>query len=240
MKTSAGIYFNRPVWVALLLGALLLLGACSSARHEARTHPSHEGYARTSKGMASWYGPGFHGKLTASGEPYNMYALTCAHQTLPLGTKLRVTNVLNGESVLLTVNDRGPFVKDRIIDLSYAAAKKLDVIGPGTAKVRLEVLGRDAKYVKYIKAYSVPGEDGPFTVQVASFTDRFNALHLMKGLKLKYRNREPYVFEAGVNGKRHYRVRLGKFGTRHEAKSLAGSLADDGYTPMVCAFEEQI
>ncbi len=92
------------------------------------------------KGIASWYGPGFHGRRTANGEIYNQFAMTAAHQTLPADTRVRVTNLTNGRSCVVRINDRGPFVDDRIIDLSYAAAREIEMIGPGTAPVRLEVL----------------------------------------------------------------------------------------------------
>ncbi len=95
----------------------------------------------TQEGIASWYGPGFHGRRTASGEIYNQYDLTAAHQTLPHGTRVRVINLTNGRSVWVRINDRGPFVDDRIIDLSYTAARRIEMIGPGTAAVRIEVLG---------------------------------------------------------------------------------------------------
>src|SRR5262250_1784453 len=95
----------------------------------------------TQQGIASWYGPGFHGRRTASGEVYNQFDLTAAHQTLPHGTRVRVVNLTNDRSVLVRINDRGPFVDDRIIDLSYAAARQIDMIGPGTAPVRLEIVG---------------------------------------------------------------------------------------------------
>ena len=85
------------------------------------------------EGVASWYGEDFHGKLTSNGEVYDMYAMTAAHKTLPLGVYVRVTNKQNGQSAVVRVNDRGPFVDTRIIDLSYAAAKQLGVVGPGTA-----------------------------------------------------------------------------------------------------------
>ena len=91
-------------------------------------------------GVASWYGPNFDGKLTASGEIFNMYELTAAHRTLPFNTILRVTRLDNGKSVVVRINDRGPFKKDRIIDLSYAAALEIDLISSGTALVKVEVL----------------------------------------------------------------------------------------------------
>ncbi len=91
-------------------------------------------------GNASWYGPGFHGKKTANGERYNMYAMTAAHKTLPLGTKVQVTNLSNGKKIIVRINDRGPFHGGRIIDLSKTAAKKLDIIKSGFAKVHIKTV----------------------------------------------------------------------------------------------------
>jgi len=91
-------------------------------------------------GIASWYGPGFHGKTTASGEPYDMYAFTAAHKTLPFGTVVRVVDLATGRSVVVRINDRGPFVAGRIIDLSYAAAEALGILEQGTARVGLQIL----------------------------------------------------------------------------------------------------
>lgn len=95
-------------------------------------------------GVASYYGKGFHGKKTANGEIFDMNDLTAAHKTLPFGTTLRVTNLNNNKTVEVRINDRGPFVKNRIIDLSYAAAKRIDMIGTGTARVKLEILNSPA------------------------------------------------------------------------------------------------
>jgi rare lipoprotein A len=97
-------------------------------------------YQRQWTGVASWYGKDFHGKKTANGEIYNMHDLTAAHRTLPLGTVVRVTNLDNGKSVQVRINDRGPYIHGRLIDLSYAAAKKLDFTQHGTAHVRLQVI----------------------------------------------------------------------------------------------------
>lgn len=91
-------------------------------------------------GMASWYGPGFHGKKTANGETYNMHAITAAHKTLPLGTKVRVTNLSNGKKIVVRINDRGPFHSGRIIDLSKKAAQRLGVIKHGSAKVHIRIV----------------------------------------------------------------------------------------------------
>lgn len=97
-------------------------------------------YRRSWHGTASYYGKKFHGKKTANGETYNMYALTAAHKTLPLGTMVKVTNIANKKSIIVRINDRGPYIQGRIIDLSYAAAKKLDYVGNGTAEVKIKVL----------------------------------------------------------------------------------------------------
>ena len=95
---------------------------------------------KTYTGEASYYGPGFHGKKTANGETYDQNAMTCAHKTLPFNTKLKVTNLSNNKSAIVRVNDRGPFKKGRIVDLSVAAAKKIDLIKQGVAKVKVEVI----------------------------------------------------------------------------------------------------
>ena len=101
-------------------------------------------------GISSYYGTDFHGKLTANGEVYDMYGLTAAHKTLPLNTIVRVTNLSNSKSLILRINDRGPYVKGRILDCSYGAAKKLGFIAQGTTKVRIEVIEvGDNKYMKH-------------------------------------------------------------------------------------------
>lgn len=103
-----------------------------------RTLPSAEGYEE--EGIASWYGEEFHGRSTSSGEPYDMYAMTAAHRSLPLPSYVEVTNLDNGRTVVVRVNDRGPFHGNRLIDVSYAAAHRLGLIGPGTARVRIRAL----------------------------------------------------------------------------------------------------
>ena len=103
------------------------------------------------KGISSWYGPNFHGKLTANGEVYDMYGVTAAHKTLPLNTVARVTNLANNKSLILRINDRGPYVAGRILDCSYGAAKKLDFIGTGVTEVKIEVIEwGDNKYMKHL------------------------------------------------------------------------------------------
>jgi len=120
--------------ILLLLCLVLFLPVACSSTGAPRTS------GLTEQGTASWYGPGFHGKLTASGEKFNQSAMTAAHKKYPFGTLVRVTNLRNGRSVEVRINDRGPFVKGRIIDLSQGAAKKIDMIQAGTVPVRLDVL----------------------------------------------------------------------------------------------------
>ena len=139
----------RIILIALVLSLTLSIVGCGSKRRSpydpytvrGKTYyplRSAEGYSEV--GKAAWYGPGFHGKSTASGERYNQNAMTCAHRTLPFGTKVRVTNLKNDRSVVVRVNDRGPFNSKYLIDLSKAAGKELDLIGHGKAKVLVEAL----------------------------------------------------------------------------------------------------
>lgn len=130
----------RHLAVALFL---LLLQGCSLVRGTPTIGPVPAGTRAgwTETGVASWYGEPFHGRTTASGERYDMEELTCAHKTLPFGTYVRVENLDNGRSITLKVNDRGPFVDGRIVDVSRKAARELGMMGPGTARVRITVLG---------------------------------------------------------------------------------------------------
>jgi len=128
--------------LALLLPAALLFQGCTLVGGSSAPPPAPGGApsAWTQTGVASWYGNPFHGRTTASGEKYDMNELTCAHPTLPFGTRLRVRNLENGRSVTVRVNDRGPFVKDRIVDVSRKAAQELEMIGAGTARVQITVV----------------------------------------------------------------------------------------------------
>jgi rare lipoprotein A len=196
---------------------------------------SYEGYHKTGFGVASWYGPDFHGKPTSSGEIYDMNGLTCAHREYPFGTKLKVTNVSNNKSVNCTVNDRGPFVSGRDLDLSYAAAREIGLIGQGTSEVRIEYIGRDTSYMKEVRYLS---DTGPFTIQVGSFKEFSNASRLKLSLDLKYT--AIYLTEAKIRGSRYYRVRIGKFSIKEEAYRLAKTLADEGYSVFIVRYEDRI
>jgi rare lipoprotein A len=128
--------FGRGLVLLVLALPLFLAPACARKREPQIAL----GQGRTQEGVASWYGKEFQGRPTASGERFDMHDLTAAHRTLPFGARVQVTNLENGKSVVVRINDRGPNTKGRLIDLSYAAAKQLDMIGAGTAKVRIQVL----------------------------------------------------------------------------------------------------
>lgn len=140
-------------------------------------YPLKSAHGFVEEGMASWYGPGFHGKTTANGERYNQYALTAAHKILPLGTTVTVTNLQNRRSLTLRINDRGPFVGDRVIDLSRKAAEELGIIAAGTGRVRVQTVGA-------VPTMRDDGDlDGDFYVQVGSFAVQDNARRLVERIK---------------------------------------------------------
>jgi rare lipoprotein A len=148
---------NRSLVSVLLVGCSVLAGACSSLP---KGHADFD-VGMKERGLASWYGGAFHGWVTASGEIYDMYALTAAHRTLPLGTVVRVTNVVNAKQARIRINDRGPYMKGRILDLSYAAASELGMVREGLSAVYVEVVGQHG--------VEPVGIDGPqIMVQAAS------------------------------------------------------------------------
>jgi len=193
---------------------LIFLPACRSNKPELSPTP---GYTET--GLASWYGPGFHGQKTSSLEVYNMHDLTAAHRTLPFGTMVMVTNLANGRNVNVRINDRGPFVKNRIIDLSYAAARMLGIVGSGTARVRVEVIG-----------YNPALEKSEGLVQLGSFARMENAQQIYLALKEDF----PGIFISPfqLNEKIYYRVRI-RAGSEKEARKLAEKLAARGYPALL-------
>ena len=174
--------------------------------------PSAEGYVED--GLASWYGAEFHGKPTSCGEPYDMYAMTAAHKTLPLGTNVKVTNQRNGRSVILRINDRGPFVSGRIIDLSCRGAQELGSYGPGLAPVRVEAVQVASEQQiagnTYWKVDPVPSfRYGLFTIQIGSFRDQNNANRLKERMQNGYTATQilPFLDRDGYR----YRVQVGSY-----------------------------
>ena len=164
-----------------------------------------------------------------------MYSYTCAHKQYPFGTRLKVTNTSNDKSVVCIVNDRGPFVEGRDIDLSYACAKKIGLIGPGTGRVFLQVEGRDMSYVRKARVQT-DSRQGPFAIQVGSFTGSTNAIRLKIGLGLEYNN--VYIQEAEQKGTKYYRVRVGDYADFDKALSVAGKLGEEGYQTYVLKAEK--
>ena len=187
------------------------------------------GYSET--GIASWYGSDFHGKPTASGEIYNMYAMTAAHKTLPLGTYVRVTNLENGRSVVVKINDRGPFVKGRIIDLTYTAAKKLGMIHKGTAKVRINIVSspiRPGNNRFYFRKY--------FAVQLASFKLFDNAIGFKRNVKRYFT--KTYIKKIKSSKGTFYRVLIGNYKTRNNAEKVLKKAERRGYDGFIVEIDK--
>ncbi len=232
---------------------LVFLSSCS-LRHVVQTgyypYPVMQsvqpGY--TQEGIASWYGPNFHGKRTADGEIYNMYAHTAAHKTLPFNTIVRVINLNNGRSTIVRINDRGPFVKNRIIDLSYAAARDLGMIGTGTAPVKIVVLGNAKSYNTQSNNYTTNAVQEPsmnelehidintnigadtqtisvqFAIQFGAFRNLYNAIRLRDRLSRFFKG--VYIEKKIVRGNIFYRVLLGSFNSKYRALEYASKYVD--------------
>jgi rare lipoprotein A len=188
---------------------------------------SHAGF--TQEGMASWYGRKFHGRKTSNGEIYDMYAMTGAHKTLPMGTQVKVVNLQNGREVVIRINDRGPFVRGRIIDLSYAAAKQVGLVGPGTARVRIETLGQpgaDASNQENLSAAKAPS-GGSFAVQIGSFTSKENARRLVE--KLQKEVGAASIHQNRIGDTLYFRVNAGRYPTLNDAEIARNGFERQGY-----------
>ncbi len=193
------------------------------------------------RGKASWYGKKFHGRKTANGEIYNMYAMTAAHKTLPLGTYVRVKNLNNNKKIDVRINDRGPFVRGRIIDLSYTGAKKLGIVGPGIAPVEIVALGTASKTKtpgSSGRAY-VPIDyyKGNFTVQVGAFSDRKNAERLQQKLDKEYKGAHIAAYNDG--NATFYRVRVGRCSTLKQAEKYEEIMIQRGFEDAFAIAEDQ-
>jgi rare lipoprotein A len=256
ISTSSSYHFRIRVASFLLVGAYLFFisGCVSTSTYEPppKRPPGHpkpykvfgkwyqplpdsKGFRQ--RGIASWYGKDFHGKKTSNGEIYDMYAMTAAHKTLPLGTYVRVYNLENSRQVAVRINDRGPFVRGRIIDLSYTAADKIGIVGPGTARVEVVALatpatsdgGRPRSY-KPVDLYS-----GNFTFQIGAFVNLENAERLTAKLNETYKNAHIKVYDRG--DQIFYRVRVGRFTTLTQAEAQESILIRDGYADLFIVAE---
>ena len=173
----------------------------------------------TEEGVASWYGNPFDGRRTSNGEIYDMHQFTAAHRTLPFGAVLRVTNLSNGMQTQVRINDRGPFVANRVIDLSLSAAQAIGMVGPGTAHVRLEMISGPNPQL------------GFFGVQVGAFSVEANAEKLRAQLSARYSSASIALYNS-PNGNL-YRVRVGRVPTEEAAGQLAGKLQAEQFTTFV-------
>ncbi|MGD8494977.1 MAG: septal ring lytic transglycosylase RlpA family protein [Gemmatimonadales bacterium] len=197
-----------------LLSSVLLAGACAGYSGPAPMRTVEAGWRQ--EGEASWYGPGFDGKRTASGEVYDMDDLTAAHRELPFGSLVRVVNLDNGLETQVRINDRGPFARGRVLDLSRAAAREIDMLASGTARVRIEVLSSDAP---------PPAGDAPADqvaiptsctlVQVGAYRERRNAAEMVRRLEARG---EPVRELQGGDG--ITRVLIGPYGSEAETRLI--------------------
>ncbi len=208
----------RAVGVAALLAALALgIGGCrkkaaAAPRPAPRSAPPAAAGSFTEEGLASWYGHPYHGRLTANGETYDMNQMTAAHRTLAFNSWVKVTNLENNRTARVRINDRGPFIEGRIIDLSRVSADEIAMLGPGTALVRIEVV-------------EGPPGSAPaarYGVQVGAFKVVGNAQRLRDQLAEGYKDAEvvPYDAPDGI----YYRVRVGRVATLEEAQEVARQL----------------
>jgi rare lipoprotein A len=193
--------------------------------------PAAEGFVQL--GKASWYGGKFHGRTTANGETYDMYKKTAAHKILPFGTHVKVTNLSNQSHTVVRINDRGPFVKGRVIDLSFAAAKEIDLVTAGVADVKVVALAKETGRTdtpsgsKPVVAFRDPNK-GTFTIQVGAFQEKKNALQIADRLRIlfEYVHVEEYMDERAH---RLYRVRISKSETLQQARLIEKRLEEMGF-----------
>ena len=202
---------SRPLALALLTVSSYLLVSCGGAAPRPTYFPGYPiGYIE--RGVASWYGPGFHGNKTSNGERYDMYKLTAAHRTLPLGSVAVIRSLTTGKHVTVRINDRGPFAKGRIVDLSLAGAHALGMTGAGTDQVELRVVGYQGR----------TADMGVLRIQVGSFADRQNAVNLLERLRTNYHGGRIVTIELPEG--RRYRVQVGEFMTEAQAQAAASRL----------------
>lgn len=186
-----------------------------------RYYPTKVRVGETFYGISSWYGPDFDGKATSSGEIYDMHALTAAHKTLPMQTKVRVTNQANGKSVIVRINDRGPFVGDRIIDLSNKAAHQIDMVKKGTANVKIEVVSVNDN----VRATSAPTKRPSklnyksYAIQIGSFSNIEGAMRVQEQYD-GYKGHQSVIKDSEKDGVRLFKVWLKGFDSEEQARTF--------------------
>lgn len=196
----------------------------------------HQGFQQ--RGVASWYGQKFHGRKTSSGEVYDMYGMSAAHKTLPMGVFVKVTHLGNNRHIVVRVNDRGPFVAGRIIDLSYGAAKQLGIVDSGTAQVHIQALGYQLTDQGGTATSSLPGnyDSISFAVQIGAFSASDSAYRLAAKMRGEYG--KAVVSTVTVNGQQIYRVRVGAYHSLEQAEAATQKLNSAGFSgSYVVAFD---
>ena len=211
-----------------ICGLLVLLSACGRKNVQVKAPPAASVSSSELEGVASYYAEPYHGRRTASGEVFDTYErLTAAHRTLPFHTVVRVTNKTNGREVDVTINDRGPFIEGRVIDLSLRAAREIDMVRAGIAPVTLKIL----QLGEYLTRSSAVRPRAAYTVQVGAFENMRTAEDLKKALEnKKYQDVRIQVF---LGEKKLYRVRLGRDSDIQDAHKLAAALNKDGFQSFV-------
>lgn len=202
-------------------------------------HPLKTAKGFSEEGYASWYGQKFHGHKTANGEIYDMFEMTAAHKTLPLPSFVRVTNLVNGRQVVVRVNDRGPFHSGRVIDLSYAAALKLDLLNKGVKKVKVDVIHVDrtgnitvGRFPSIIEKNTKSPNQQVF-IQVAALQNKTQIDRLARGLKTLYQHPYKKKFEKGI-----YKLHLGPMKSEYEADQLLNELKLNDYPDAYKVYSE--
>lgn len=199
-------------YLFLLCACVLSLSSCKAIKSIPSNNSDTE--RKIEQGVASWYGPNFHGKKTANGEVYDMNKLTAAHRTLPFNSLVKVVNTKNGKSVTVRINDRGPYVDNRIIDLSKKAAEQLQMIQSGTTSVELILIKSDREISKDL---TVPN----YSVQIGSFADKPSAIRKQSSVP------NSRIKEVQVKGRKVYRVYVGLFTNPSQAEGLKRKLSLD-------------
>lgn len=186
----------------------------------------HQGFQQ--RGVASWYGRKFHGRKTSNGEVYDMYGMSAAHKTLPMGVRVKVTHLENGRHIVVRINDRGPFVAGRIIDLSYGAAKQLGIVDTGTAQVQIQALGyRQTDKSRATVRPAGNYDSGSFAVQIGAFSTSESAYQLAAKMRSHYG--KAVVSTVITSGRQIYRVRVGDFNSLDQAEKAVQNFVSGGF-----------